>query len=480
MSRRSSRVRMTNVQSNTPKYSGKWGLLGLETCRARNKVLCQYVKRRTRKSSLVWSWGSTLNDSNFLLAIDWWLGIPINGDKYKVPPDSRDIIISIFGQIEDWKTVGVTNMAKAFSASRNSKAATFNEDIGGDGLVNGKWDTTNVTTMENMFKGATSFNQNIMGWNTQLVENMSGMFNGATNFDNGGAPSNWLNLSNVTNMSSMFKNATTFNQNILGPGKWVTSAVTTMESMFEGANTFANGGTAVNVIALGRAHGAGGVSCKAMFKDCLWTLNIPDLSNDWISNITDMSSMFEGTTNFPAVGFTIGGWTPTQVPTMESMFKGAVNFNDNLSTWNVSNVTNMSSMFEGATSFQGTGNLDGWDLGNVTNTSSMFKNAASFIGTDIGANWDVAAVTNMSSMFEGATVFNEDLSTWDLLAITTESALENCFFGSGLAAQTWSNGASPASWFQKATVSFNPSQFYTDGASGQSPNVGVSQPVLTV
>ena len=69
--------------------SGRWGLQGLETCARRNKVLCQYVKRRTGKSSLVWRFGSELNNSNFLIAIDWWFGIPINRNKYKVPPDSR-------------------------------------------------------------------------------------------------------------------------------------------------------------------------------------------------------------------------------------------------------------------------------------------------------------------------------------------------------------------------------------------------------
>ena len=135
-----SRVRITKIQRNTPSKAGRWGLQGLETCARRNKVLCQYVKRRTAKLKLVWHWGSTLNDSNFLLAIDWWFGIPLSS-KYRVPPDSTDIIISIFGQIEDWETNGVTNMANAFSPSRNSKAATFNNDIGGDGLLNGKWDT---------------------------------------------------------------------------------------------------------------------------------------------------------------------------------------------------------------------------------------------------------------------------------------------------------------------------------------------------
>jgi surface protein len=51
--------------------------------------------------------------------------------------------------------------------------ATFNADIS-------KWDTSNVTNMNNMFSNATSFNQNLSGWDVLNVTDFTGMFSGAT------------------------------------------------------------------------------------------------------------------------------------------------------------------------------------------------------------------------------------------------------------------------------------------------------------
>ena len=82
-------------------------------------------------------------------------------------------------------------------------------------------------------------------------------------------------------------------------------------------------------------------------------------------------------------------------------------FNGNISNWNVSNVKDMSEMFEGS---QFNKDISNWDVGNVENMSMMF--AGSQFNGDI-SNWNVRNVENMSGMFAGSQ-FNGDISKWDV------------------------------------------------------------------
>ena len=61
-------------------------------------------------------------------------------------------------------------------------------------------------------------------------------------------------------------------------------------------------------------------------------------------------------------------WNVSNVTSIKNMFKGATQFNSNISEWNVSKVTNMDSMFENASSFNH--DISGWDVSAIDITSN--------------------------------------------------------------------------------------------------------------
>ena len=182
----------------------------------------------------------------------------------------------------------------------------------------------------------------------------------------------------LTDMSS-FINVATFNQNIRA---WDTSNVTNMSSMFEGATTFAVAITPWNT-----------------------------------SKVTSMSSMFKGASVFNQpinYNSTTGAWNTAKVSNMFQMFWNASAFNGNISSWNTSNVTTMYSMFNTATAFNG--NISAWNTANVTTMANMFFDATAF--NQPLNSWNTSIVTTMFSMFNGAANFNQQLSSWNTASVT--------------------------------------------------------------
>ena len=113
-----------------------------------------------------------LNDASFMEASWEWIN------------EGR----SQWGDLKRWNVGLVTNMAFAFSTSRDKAGArtnyTSNPKAGTFNVVNLKmWDTSQVTDMRGMFRNAASFNGDISTFNTEKLASFNGLFEGAASFN---------------------------------------------------------------------------------------------------------------------------------------------------------------------------------------------------------------------------------------------------------------------------------------------------------
>lgn len=116
----------------------------------------------------------------------------------------------------------------------------------------------------------------------------------------------------------------------------------------------------------------------------------------------------------PKAGYGLTGieqWGTIQWQTMYDAFRVASTLEHYNATDapDLSQVTTMRSMFRNASLFNA--DLSDWNVGNVTNMIALFKGAYAFNG-DL-STWDLSSVTTMEVMFENATSFNGNISSWE-------------------------------------------------------------------
>ncbi|OUR97724.1 hypothetical protein A9Q86_16055 [Flavobacteriales bacterium 33_180_T64] len=157
-------------------------------------------------------------------------------------------------------------------------------------------------------------------------------------------------------------------------------------------------------------------SMKLAFYDCsnliITATDVPDLSN-----VTSMHGTFYEATNINA---DFSNWDVSNVTNMSSLFNSTI-FNQDIGSWDVSNVTNMGAMFSNAINFNQ--DIGSWDVSSVTNMGEMFSGVTNF-NQDI-SQWDVSNVTNMGYMFYGATIFDQNLGGWDITDVTSMEEMFN-------------------------------------------------------
>lgn len=317
-----------------------------------------------------------------------------------------------FNSPVNFDTRNVTNMKFMFYNTEK-----FNQPV--------NFNTENVTDMQYMFSGAKKFNQSLASFNTSNVTNMECMFQDAADFNSSLAS---FNTEKVTNMASMFYNASSFNQSV---NHFNTSKVTTMSGLFHRAEAFNQ--------PVDHFDTKNVTSMSGMFKDAK-NFN-QSVSNFDTKNVTNIFSMFYGATNFDQ---SVSNFNTEKATNMQYMFSYATKFNHSVSNFDTKNVTDFLGMFAGASSFnQSVSNfntekaerinsmfadassfdqpIDNFNTSNVTNMSEMFKGAKSFNHPVKHLKTDL--VTDMSKMFYDATAFNQSLDGWNTSNVTNVSEM---------------------------------------------------------
>ena len=442
--------------------------------------------------------GSSNNDKVKLLHVNRWGQVLLGNDGAYFKGANN---LTLSGTVDYPSLSGTTNLDEMFM-NCTSLVTINNPSL---------WDLSNVTSMNDMFRGATSFNQNINSWNISGVTGMSGTFRSATSFNQ---PLNSWDTFNVINLDETFRDASSFNKNI---NSWNISGVTTMVGTFQSAIDFnqpLSGWNVSNVTDMSRTFfGAEDFdqsinnwnvsNVTTMYRMFRAATSFNQPLNSWhnkTSGVTNMNEMFTGAKVFnQAIGFwntsnvtgmsqmffsaedfdqNLNLWITSAVTDMDGMFRNTP-FNQPLNNWDVSNVTDMSYMFYSAQLFDQ--NINSWSTSAVTDMSYMFVSAGTF--NNPLNNWDVSNVTGMSYMFESAKLFDQPLNSWDVSSVTSfEEMFRNAedfdqdigswiinniastsFYGMFISAATFNNGGSPSisGWSVSAITSPNMSYMFS-------------------
>lgn len=367
---------------------------------------------------------------------------------------------SLNASIDHWDVSHITDMSRMFF-----NAYDFNQPLN-------NWDVSNVTDMSWMFHES-AFNQPLNNWDVSSVTNFHAMFHRAAAFNQD--ISNW-DVSSATSLDGMFSVATAFDQNL---SSWNISQVATINGIFDDTSLSPENYSStlvgwaslptlqsdIYLSASGRNYLETASTARQFLIDTYnWTIDDGGLFIE-PSNarfITRWDTTLAAPTNH--VKFDISGsganfyidWGDGNIdyysaapdtitytyatPGVKTItFIGEVPqfyfcYGDpeadkiiDVIQWGTNVWQNFDYAFQDCTHLEGFSATDTPNLSQVTDLYALFQRATVF-NQDI-SNWNVSNVNNMGYMFDGATAFNQDLSAWD---ITNVSDIYYAFRGTAL------------------------------------------------
>lgn len=300
----------------------------------------------------------------------------------------------------------------------------------------GTWEVKNVTDMDNMFEGASNFDQNLTCWNVKehFASKTPINFSVHSALASKHIPHWGLDPNIGCQDETIPQGANSFIINVIIPSddmtftwpirmndntlidctiQWGDGTSDNISSKTSGAWTHVYTDYGVKSIAISG-------SCSApIFED--YPESASKLTNitNWGSVIgaTDWSGAFSGCFRLAYLNATDS--FGTGVTNTAGMFYDCHSFigNTSLSDWIMDDVIDTSYMFWNCDSFNQ--NVSGWNMASVENMAGMFGNDAigmSIFNQDL-KDWITDSVTNVDLMFKNAGAFNSNIGTWNMAGI---------------------------------------------------------------
>jgi hypothetical protein len=249
----------------------------------------------------------------------------------------------------------------------------------------------NVRDFTDCFLSAVDFNQPLAAWDMSSAEIVRGMFLNAISFNQ---PLAGWNMSSVRDASYMFavdasvSVSPVFNQPL---ANWDTSRFEDISFMFS------------------HSSGSGNPSSRPIFNQPIGAWDV--------SSVTNFRAAFKWCSfNQP-----LAAWDVSSGQDFREMFAGS-SYNQSLAGWDISSASSVDQMFA-LSPFNN--DVSGWSL--PSDIEGLFDTAAVFNHPSI-AGWNTSGVTVMARLFRNASVFNQNISPWNVGAVTNFTEM---FYSSG-------------------------------------------------